>query len=63
MAEFIAVTENSSNRRLNVIKNNILYFEHLKYNNGVEVTVLKLVNNTELHVNEKVAYFENLLSN
>ncbi|HEY1017746.1 MAG TPA: hypothetical protein VGE25_02030 [Sediminibacterium sp.] len=54
MAKTIDVTENGSNRRLSILISNILYVESLTYNSGTTVTIITLVGDKQLHVNENV---------
>ncbi len=62
MANTIDVTENGSKRKLTVVVSNILHVEYLKYKSGQEVTVITLVGNKELHVEEKTEYVKGLIN-
>ena len=63
MKKILELTENGSNRKLNVIADNILYFERLSYNDGTIVTVITLTNGNPLHVLESEEIIKEKLSN
>ena len=62
MAKTIEVTENGSNRKLSVLISNILFVESLTYNTGVTVTVITLVGDKELHVNESLMFVKGVMN-
>ena len=62
MAKTIDVTENGSNRKLTILVSNILFTESLKYNSGPVVTVITLVGNREVHVNESLVQVNSIIN-
>lgn len=62
MNKLIDVTENGSNRKLSILVSNILFVEALNYSSGTTVTVITLVGNKEIHVNEKTDYVKQLIN-